>query len=624
MARIKEQLVLEDKFTEPFTKYIKCAQQAADATRRANQTVSLFSRSQKAAGLSTRSLTSSIKGLVSAYLGLTGIRTVLNLSDTLASTKARLDMMNDGLQTTEELNQMIAESALRSRGSYADTAAFVAKLGNLAGNAFSSSQEIVAFAEQINKQLVLSGASTQEASAAILQLTQGLSSGRLQGDELRSVLEQAPMIAKTIADYMGVTTGEMIEMASEGVITAEVVKNAVLSAADETNQKFESMPLTWGQAWQQIKTVSLFSAQEMLEKLNEFINSDIGQKMTGGIISAFQTLGKIGSGVIDLLSQGATWAAENWDVVSSVLFAVATVLGVNMVVSAVAAGAAFVAAYWPLLLFAGAVTMIIYLALQMGATWEQIGAVVGGILGYMYAAVMNNFIVPSWNQFANFANFVGNLFNDPVAAVKVLFLDMAQSVLGYLSTVAHGIEDLINKIPGLHVNLTSGIDSLMDYVGAASAEVKSKSGWTEYVKKIDYVDYAEAVTTGSEKGSSFVTDMQNTIGEFSNLLSSSTSSAASTVGGISSQLDNISSGVSSIEKSVDMSQEDLESLVDVAERRYVNQINLTSKSPVINVRGQNTGSTQEDRQNLADALRDILLEQLAAGSTVSTALPARG
>lgn len=615
MAQIREELVLHDKFTQTFTRYIRLGEQAAGATNQAKRAVDQFTKSQKSAATASNALTNSIRGLVGGYLSLRGIQAVLNMSDTLVSTRARIDMMNDGLQTTEELNQMIYESAQRSRGAYAETAAFVAKLGNLAGDAFDSSAEIVAFAEQINKQMVLSGTTTQEARAAMLQLTQGLSSGTLRGEELVSVLEQTPMIAKTIADYMGVTTGEMRELASEGKLTAEVVKNAMFAAAEETNAKFEEMPMTWGQAWSQIKNTALMSIQDMSDALSEFINSDTGAQMIKHVISGFELLGRIGSKTVSILTRGAQWISDNWTAVSAVLTAVAVVMGTYLVASAIKSGVAFLTAYWPLALIVGILTLIIYMALQMGATWEQVGGVIGGVFGYIYAVAVNT-VVPIWNMFAALANFVGNVFHDPVAAVKVLFLDLASNVLGHMSTVAHAIEDLINKIPGLHVNLTSGLDSLLGYVQNKSAAVKDASEWKEYVGTLDYVDYADSISSGYSKGASLATSAQTAMEDVSSIFSGASYSPYDE---ISSQLDDISSNVGSINKSVSMSEEDLESLVDVAERRYVNNINLTSQTPVINITGQNTGNTAADRQGLANAIRDILVSQAASGSIRSTA-----
>ena len=253
--------------------------------------------------------------------------------------------------------------------------------------------------------------------------------------------------------------------------------------------------------------------------------------------------------------------------------------------------------------------------LAQGATWEEIAGVVGGAFGLMYAFAMNNFIVPAQNGFARFANFLGNLFNDPVAAVKILFLDMAETVLGYLSNVAHGIENLINKIPGLSVNLTSGIDSVYSWVQDASLRVKDASGWKEYVKKWDFVDYANAWESGSDKGRSVGSALDNfNVKDFMSGMGGSgfDYSAMTAASSISSALSDIGADTKAIRNSVALSEEDIKLLVDMATREYVNNINLTAQTPIINVTGQNTGDTEMDKRTLADTIRDILIEESAS------------
>lgn len=254
MATIRDTLVLEDRYSTIVRGYIQNLNRAGNAAKNAGNSTRRFGNEAAITAQHTSGLARSLRSAAGAFIGIQVIKTLTGLSDSMTSITARLNMMNDGLQTTKELNQMIYESAQRSRGSYQETANLVAKLGTLAGNAFSSNQEIVTFAEQLNKQMALSGTTTQEAQAAMLQLTQGLASGTLRGEELNSVLEQTPMIAQSIAKYMGVNTGEMRELASEGAVTADVVKNAMFAAADEINVKFEQMPMTWSQVWTSMKT----------------------------------------------------------------------------------------------------------------------------------------------------------------------------------------------------------------------------------------------------------------------------------------------------------------------------------------------------------------------------------
>lgn len=187
------------------------------------------------------------------------------LSDSMTQTTARLNMINDGLQTTEELQDKIFASAQRSRTEYLATADIVAKLGQKAGDAFSSNDETIAFAENLNKMFVIAGASQMEMESASLQLTQALGSGVLCGEELNAVFEAAPNVIQSIADYLDVPVGQIKNMASEGQITADIVKNALLGATDEINAQFESMPMTWGQVWTGICNELVYASQPIFD-----------------------------------------------------------------------------------------------------------------------------------------------------------------------------------------------------------------------------------------------------------------------------------------------------------------------------------------------------------------------
>lgn len=580
--------------------YAAVQDQAEQAAKAQENTSKKF----RAGAGSSNSLLSKLKQLARAYAGMQGVKTLVNMSDTMSQITARLNMINDGQQTTAELNEMIYESAMRSRGAYADTANFVAQLGTLAGDAFNSNSELIAFAEQINKQMKLSGTNSQEASGAMLQLQQAMSSGVLRGDELTSILDQASMIAQTIADYMGVSTGEMRELASEGLVTADVVKNAILSAAEETNARFEQLPLTWSDVWTQMGNIAIKMLDPVLDGINWLANN------------------------IDTM---LNWVADNFEGIAAILAGLLAGLGVaavsagrKMVASALSSIKAWAMANWPILLVTAAVAALIYMALKAGVTFEEIGGVIGGIFGTLYAFVMNSVIVPAQNAFAAFVNFLGNVFNDPVAAIKILFLDLALTVLGHIKTVAHGIEDLINNIPWVSVDLTSGIDNLYDKVTEAKNKIKDESDWKEYVKPWDYVDYSEAWDEGSKIGEKFGAALDNF--DLKKMLGLGDGNASEEGNGEypgyddNDTVEGIGSDVGKIAKAVNAGEEDLKYLIDMAEQRYVNNINLTSQTPVINITGQNTGNTAEDRRNLANTIRDILVEQVAAGSTRNTIL----
>ena len=585
MAQIREELILYDRFTNTFTSYIRQGEQAAGVTRQAQQATEQFSKSQQTAAASVSGLTSKLQGLVGSYLGLQGLRGLVNLSDTMASTTARLNSMNDGLQTTAELNNMIFQSAQRSRGAYQATADMVAKLGTLAGDAFGSSAEVVAFAEQINKQMVLSGASTMGAQAAMLQLTQAMSSGVLRGEELNSILEQAPTIAQAIADYLGVTTGEMRELASEGRVTAEVVKAAMFSAAEETNAKFEQMPMTWGQVWTSFQNIALKALQPVLSGINWLSNNiEIIGPIVLGVAAAFL--------VYAVAANGAAVAAKVWTAAQAGLNAVLALNPVGIVIMAIVL---LIAAIYAIV---GAVNK---------ATDSSISAtgIIAGAFAVLGAFIFNQFVVPVQNVLAALGNFIGNLFTKPVDTVKLLFLDLATTVLGHVSAIAHGVEGLINKIPGVSVDMTSAIDSLYNQVQTAAQGTRASS-WTEYFDSWDKINLGDAWDAGYSWGSNLFSGLSGSPFGFD-------------YGEYLDGLPGLTADVGAIKNSVSMSEEDLRSLVDMAERQYVNNINLTTRAPVINVHGQNTGNSPADTRAFMNTLTRMLAEQTASSSDLTTA-----
>lgn len=219
------------------------------------------------------SLIGTIKSAIAAYATVNTVKSALNASDELTQTTSRLNMMNDGLQSTQDLVNMVYVAAQDSRGSFIDMASVVARFGNNAKDAFSSTEEVVQFAGLVQKQMTIAGASTQEASNAMLQLSQALGSGVLRGDELNSIFEQAPNLIMNIADYLNVPIGKIREMAADGELSADIVKNAIFAATDEINANFESIPMTWGQLWQSMQNTALNKLQPILDKINKLANN---------------------------------------------------------------------------------------------------------------------------------------------------------------------------------------------------------------------------------------------------------------------------------------------------------------------------------------------------------------
>lgn len=572
----------------------KEAEEAAEAAEK-------FATNSRAARTASSRLTATVRNLAGAFLGMQSIQWLVGTSDQLTQIDARLQQMTGSAEAAAQANDMIYAAAMRSRGAYADMANMVTQLGTVAGDAFNNDPgELVAFAEQLQKQMSISGASGPSAAAAMTQLTQALASGVLRGDELNSVLEQTPMIAKTIADYMGVSTGQMRELASEGAVTADVVKNAILGAAEETNAAFEQMPMTWGQVWTLMQNVAIRALNPVLSGINFLANNiEIIGPIVLGLGAAF----------------GVFLLAANW--VNITTGATNILAGAQRMLGNV------MATTWgpPLIAIILIITAIYALVAAVnyftGSSVSATGIIAGAFLT-LFAFIANGAIL-GINAFAAFGNFVGNVFNDPVAAVKILFLDMATTALGYISNVAHGIEDLINAIPGVEVSITGGIDGLYNRVQGAASQAKSEAEWVEYFKPQEYIDLGGAFQTGYNAGANF-DPFGGLLGAGGEYDLSQYTTGNSPYDEIAGTLDDISGSVKNIDKTVSLSDEDIKALVDVAERRYVNNINLTSQAPVINVSGQNTGRTAQDRRALAEAIQRILLEESASGSVRSTSM----
>ena len=608
MAVIHETLTLEDKFTNVMTQFLQLGERMSGQlddirysmmnveTATASAAVEMQDMAGRMSQTTTQgaSLLTTVRNLAGAFLGMQTVRWLVGTSDQLTQINARLEMITGSAEAAAEANEQIYQAAMRARGSYTDMADLVSQLGTLAPDAFSDTGEIVAFAEQLQKQMALSGTSTMAAQAAMLQLTQGLSSGALRGEELNSVLEQTPMIAQTIADYLGMTTGEMRELASEGGLTAEVVKNAVLGAAEETDAAFEQMPMTWGQVWNQMQNMAIQALDPLLDFINFTANNlDIIAPIVLGVAAAF--------GVYMVATYGAQVATAAFTAAQAALNAVMSMNPIGLVVIAV-------------ILLIAAIYAVTAAVNQFAGTSVSATGIIVGVFAGLFAFVANGAILLI-NAFSAVGNFLGNVFNDPVAAVKILILDMVTTVLGYISTMAHGIEDLINKIPGVEVSITSGVDALYNRVKGAAEKAKSESEWVEYFKPIEYLDMSETAAAGYTWGKNF-TPLGDLFGAGGDLSQYTTGN--SPYDEIAGTLGDISGSVKGIEKTVSMSDEDIKALVDVAERRYVNQVNLTSQTPVITVNGANTGRTAQDRRALAEAIEQILLEEWASNSVRST------
>lgn len=614
------------------------------------------------------SLMQTIKGAVAAYATIQTLSTALNLSDQLTSTTARLNLMNDGLQTTQDLQNMIYLSAERARGSYQATADAVSKLGLMAGDAFGSSEEIIAFMEQVNKQFTIAGTEAAGIDAAMLQLTQAMGSGVLRGEEYNSILEQAPNIIQAIADYMEVPKGQLKDMAAEGQITADIVKAAMFAAADDTNAKFEQMPKTFSQIWTSFQNTALMAFQPVLQRMNEIANSEAFQEFVNNAIEGLSLVAGIALEIFDLLVGVAGAVADNWSWLSPIIYGVAAALAVyygwQLAVNAIsaitkgihiamaiaqmihaaatgaltAATAAEIAAQNGLnaALYACPIVWIIVLIIALialfyaavaavnkfaGTSVSATGIICGAFMvaaafiGNLFVTLINfviDIFVVLWNFIAAFANFFANVFTDPVGAVARLFFDLVDTVLSLLQSLASAIDtifgsNLAGAVQGWRDSLSGWVD---DTFGKGTEVMAQLNADDMHLGRFEYGSAWDA-------GYSFGEGIDESIANFdpSSLFDTNVPGAddyanlgnyGSGIGGIGSGVDDIAGNTGKIADSMDITEEDLKYLRDIAEQEAINR--FTTAEITIEQTNHNTVSGKMDLDGVVDGLTDAVNE----------------
>lgn len=639
-----------------------------------------------------------IIGVVAAYATIQTLSSALGLSDTLASTTARLNMMNDGLQTTQDLQNMIYHSAERARGSYQATADAVSKLGLMAGDAFNSSEEIIAFMEQVNKQFTIAGTEAAGIDAAMLQLTQAMGSGVLRGEEYNSILEQAPNIIQTIADYLEVPKGQLKDMAAEGKITADIVKEAMFAAADETNAKFESMPMTFEQIGTSLENTALMALQPLLENLNKVANSDAFQQVVSHAADALSMLVAVATpviekivntqalwdfannaidvlsivagialGICDLLVDGAQLLADNWSWLSPIIYGVASALalycgamllynaitGISTAITAaksfaekvhaaslaMESGATFAATAaqygFNAALYACPITWIIILIIALvvllyaavaainkfaGTSISATGIICGvfmvavAFIGNQIVAMINyaiDIFVVLWNFIAAFANFFGNVFNDPVGAIARLFFDLVDTLLSLLQSLANAIDTIFSSnlsgaVQGWRDSLSGWVDKTFGQGEEIMAKVDASS---MHLERFEYgaawdagYSFGEGIDdsiANFDPSSLFKTDDIPSADEYANALTSE---------GVGEGIDDIAGNTGAMADSMDITGEELKYLRDIAEQEAINR--FTTAEINIEQTNNNTIKNGMDLDGIMSNMADMMNEAI--------------
>lgn len=481
----------------------------AEGYRRAAQQEELLNKGLRNGTSAADGLLGKVKGIVATLAAGAGAKALLGLSDKLTSTTARLSFLVDDGGSVDELEQKIMASAQRSRAAYLDTASAIASMGANAGRAFESNDELIAFMEQVNKQFVIGGATAEGQSAAMLQLTQAMAAGALRGEELNSILENAPGIARAIESYMGVAEGSIKSYAEQGLITAEVVKNAMFASADEINAKFESMPMTWAQIATKMQNTALAAFDPVLTRLNQVANSAQFNTVINGAINGLAMLATVATGVLDLLINGAAFVVDNWSWISPIVYglvaafiaynavalitnginaAMALAEGVKAAALMMSTGATFAqtAAQYGLnaALLACPITWIVVLVIALvaaiyaacsaiakftGIANSGFGVICGGInvvvqffvnLGLTIA----NIALGIWNALGACAQNIGIAFSNVISGVQAWFYNLLSTAL----TVVAGICEALNKLPFVEFDYSGITNAASDYAAKAA------------------------------------------------------------------------------------------------------------------------------------------------------------
>lgn len=606
--------------------YRRAAQQEQQVTRNIRQSTQAeqqLNASIRGGNDALDDMVGKAKNLASTIGASVGLKKLIELSDQMTSTTARLNFIVDDGGSVKALEAKIMASAQRSRAAYLDTASAIASMGANAGAAFTSNDELIAFMEQVNKQFVIGGASAQGQAAAMLQLTQAMAAGALRGEELNSILENAPGIARAIEQYMGIAEGSIKSYAEKGAVSATVVKNALLSIADETNAKFNGMAMTWGQVWTQMGNIALKVTRPLLTAINWLANN---LSVIGPIL--------LGLGAAFLVFQVAAHWTQIAAVATAAYHAVVNLLsiGFGVLTGNTAAASAAVFTFNSALLASPITWIIMLIAVVIGLLYGVVAiinkvtgssisatglicgaiAVAGAFIGNTVIGLLNALIQYIWAIFVapflgivewilNVCNGGFNSFGDAVA-------NLIGQIIGWFLNLGKVVTTIIDAIFG--TNWTAGLESLQSSVTAWG---KNENAITldKNAPTIDYrFEYGDAWAAGNDFGKGIdakIGGMFNTGGLGD--------SSGFDLGDIAAYTGETADNTGKTADALAVTEEQLEYLRDIAERDAINRFTTAE------VKIDMTGMT-----NRIDGSADLdgVISQLTEGFTEALVTAAEG
>lgn len=610
------------------------------------------------------SLYGKIKSFIGLYAGIQTLKVGLDTSDNISQIMAKLNLMNDGKQTTDQLQQAIFQSAKNSRAGFLDTANVVSKLGILAPQAFNSNMETVKFSELMAKSFKVGGASTQEQTSGMYQLTQAMASGKLQGDEFRSIMENAPLLAQAISKYTGKSMGDLKDMSKDGLITADVIKNAVFAMSDEINTKFNSIPMTFGDVLNKIKNNAVNSFMGISSTMSNIFNSERFQSFIDGVSSVIDKAFTMINWLIKGISAVGTVLYEIWGPIQPILVTVLglltaykLVMGFIAVKTAIASG---IATIYNLALLAkqtmlGAVSVALAQAtaaqtglnlaiLTCPITWiiAGIALVIAAIYGavavfnkitgkavsatglivgvfYWMGGMIYNIIAAAWNKLAqtfvsiynlgvSIAEFFANVFKHPIRAVAHLFANFINFLIDKVKFLGSVIDTICGtNVVGKLENVQTAIgDWVNEKVGGNEITLKRMDATQVMMNRVGLKDM---YNKGYKKGANFSLFGKNaetgidTNTEFGN-------STNPEVAKSNDLLKNIDKNTKKTGDMLDLSHDEISYLRDLAEREAINR--FTTAEVKVDVGGitQHVSSAL-DLDDIVDYMTNRMEESIA-------------